>query len=140
MTAARSICHLTRCNGTSACARRDCRALALRRAGVLFLSKHGVHAIARSPSSEVAMAELKILLRRERMIMNGTSVFRFSWLPWGKSPASAREAVVLVALLSGLFHHAPAFADGCPTPSFAGPVIFDAGAIPYSLAFGDFNG
>src|SRR6266487_3582925 len=72
--------------------------------------------------------------------MNGTSVFRFVWTPRGNFPTSMHEVIVFLALLSGLLHNEPALADGCPAPSFAAPVIYDGGAIPYSLASGDFNG
>ncbi len=73
--------------------------------------------------------------------MNGKGVFVFSRAMFVKSPRSMATVVVMAVLLSGLFHDEPALAaDGCPTPSFAAPIVYNAGDDSYSMAVGDLNG
>src|SRR5437773_7883751 len=48
--------------------------------------------------------------------------------------------VPAVLLMLPLLNNTTSAADGCPTPSFASPVISGAGANSYPVAVGDFNG
>ena len=54
--------------------------------------------------------------------------------------SSKSTAVASLILLSSLFHTPMCAAEGCPAPSFSGPLWFTAGSYPVSVAVGDLNG
>src|SRR2546427_653583 len=54
--------------------------------------------------------------------------------------SSKPTAMASLILLSSLFHTPMCAADGCPAPSFSGPLWFTAGSYPVSVAVGDLNG
>ncbi|PYJ85112.1 MAG: hypothetical protein DME22_10335, partial [Verrucomicrobia bacterium] len=57
-----------------------------------------------------------------------------------KSSIAKPTAMASLILLNSLFQKELALADGCPAPSFAGPLWFTAGLYPVSVAVGDLNG
>src|SRR2546428_136988 len=73
--------------------------------------------------------------------MKGKSVFGFSRTMLVQSPVSLATVTVAALLLSIMIQNDPAVAaDGCPAPSFAAPVVYNAVYNSYSLVVGDFNG
>src|SRR5437879_6258413 len=79
------------------------------------------------------------MLRLKRSKMMGKNASHFLRTAFVKTPVFL-VAVMMSAVLAGLFHREPAWADGYPEPSFAAARTFDAGTNPVSVAVGDFNG